>query len=925
MSCIPNSARLPPPPIGRHARPFPSHPLRPAPLRGGGEARGQPREGIRFTSYYFTVISTCFHSSVIHSTRTGRTEDPEPAAARSHQEAFESPPDRPDGLRRDARRPANTPPVTRPPPLGPAPSMESYTVRCERMSGVELHPLSLPVSRLSPAKSNGDAHLAPPPHHQHGKGDSAYSSFSGGSTAPDYASPFPPDDLPPAADLKYVKSVYPPPAGALQADAHAVDRLYRSVEAITRRCRDDGYDGKALSKQDGRPAAAAAPARPPPVPTRLDSFTATRNLENGRLHRHGTELQPNALRLRPQKPDPDAVRPSVHAEPLYSVWRGAPPPPPSYRLHLQAHDHAAAPPGPEYLSVAGERQETPDAPERSPPGGHFESRRRRAHSARDRIASEPPPRAAATGPRSAAAGIVNGSIRHKGQFYFVTGVRSPSPSLCGSEAGGGSESAAAPETYRLGERRHSAMDHVSGSRSPGGATPDEREAFSSQSDVSFADQENRRLSSVSSWSSRSVDASEETDAGQNRDIGRHTANNHIFYCGPPPGGERHGYRKREEPLKGGERPPLGDAASERINKETTPLLYQLTGASRAAPRPSRDADFGAKGNDGVPKRAGRDGEERAAPSGDGAPDDPFSRSYREQLQDAQSKVLRETSFKRRDLQLSWPHRARHNPGARPNATHAFSPSLDSTTSTTSTDTLVTSVTSEETERRSVRGEERERREEREPDAGARPPNVAQPQAAPRVGGRRRLTQGQKKMYFSEPEKLHLLGAAPPLHFHAACRSFGEEEERRPEGEPGLVAARRRMFETRGRALSACGAVKSGLKQEQHAALVEYMERKTGLKAGEAAPGEKPPPSSPPRQRLSLGEKPDEWNNNKKSSRPQASRAPCRGRFASAESLLDPPEPPGFRSRSTSTPHAFQALDHEEEPPPAGPMETWRCV
>jgi len=757
-------------------------------------------------------------------------------------------------------------------------------VHFERMSDVDLHPRSLPVSRLSPAKSNGGLgdHLA---QHQHGKGDSAYSSFSGGSTAPDYPSPFLPDDLQPAsfghdADLKYVKSICHP-TQALQADSRPADRLYRSVEAITQRYRDDtgtevdrldGLHGndKALSKKEGR-LGADPPVRPPPVPARLDSFTATRNLENGRVHHQGTEVQPKAAGLQPQPrgPIPHKAEPAdPDTDPVYSVWRGSQQPP-SYRLHLQARDHAAAPLTPESLSIAGEQQKPSNVLDRSPPGGagqperprlrrpssgggcngdhpdggHFESQRKRAHSARDRLGSEPTP-------RSAGPSLINGSIRHKGQFYFVTGVCSPSASLCGGES-------AAAETHRLRERRHSAMDQPSGplwesSRSPGGAMPDERETFASQSDLSFGDQENRRLSYVSTRSSRSFDALEEIDAAQNRDIGRHTANNHIFYCGPdgsrPPQevGSPHGGRKREEPAKRGKRPPLGDVASERINKETTPLLYQLTGASRAAALLKKDADFSMKGNDGVPNRRGREDEERAAQSG-GALDDSFTKYYKEQLQDAQSKVLRETSYKRRDLQLSWPHRVRQKPESRPAAIHIFSPSLDSATST---DTLATSVTSGETERGSVRGEVRERQEEKEKEKDAgRPANVAQPQVA-RVGGRRRLTQEQKTMYFSEPEKLHQLGAAPPVR--SACRSFGNEseaEERWPEGERGLVAARRKMFETRGRALSASGPAKSNLKHVQHKALVEYMERKTGHKAAEA---------SPPRQRHSLGEKPFDW-------------------------------------------------------------------
>uniref|UniRef100_A0A8C6S947 ASD2 domain-containing protein n=1 Tax=Neogobius melanostomus TaxID=47308 RepID=A0A8C6S947_9GOBI len=200
---------------------------------------------------------------------------------------------------------------------------------------------------------------------------------------------------------------------------------------------------------------------------------------------------------------------------------------------------------------------------------------------------------------------------------------------------------------------------------------------------------------------------------------------------------------REEQAKRVNRQSLGDVASERINKETTPLLYQLTGASRAG--------FKTEAKSGA-----------------------LDKFYREQLKDVQSRVLKETSFKRRDLQLSRPQRIRERPDAKPSTVQE--------------------------ERQTVHHEKE----------NGRPANMAQPQV-PRVGGRKRLTPEQKKMCFSEPEKLHQLGREAAVH--SSCRSFGNEsdhvftmeqeadDDSVLQTEPGLVAARRKLFETRGRSVS----------------------------------------------------------------------------------------------------------------------------
>ncbi|KAK5858828.1 hypothetical protein PBY51_002943 [Eleginops maclovinus] len=960
--------------------------------------------------------------------------------------------------------------------------MDSYNFHFERMSNVDLHPLSLPVSRLSPAKSNSSIadQLA---HHQHGKGDSAYSSFSGGSTAPDYPSPFLPDDIQSSsfshyADLKYVKSIYHP-TQVLHSDSKTMDQLYRSVEAISQQYRNNSKanvnhqnannsllnNNKALSKKEVPPFQGAhPPVRPPPVPARMDSFIATKNLENSRVHNQGTEFKPQPPQQQPRPfsrlhPQPlgqnapkaemanqDTGKASFNSDPVFSVWRGSQQElpqaqqPPTYRPHLQPPDQTRALLNPQYLSITDNKAAEQDKstislsqPERLKPrlpsssggcnedhnnkpggnSGHLESKRKRAHSAHDWLGSEPP---RAASPWNAGQGFINSSIQHKGQFYFVTGVcqlsesrmRAHSASVCGSETG--SENSTV--VLREKERCHSTMDSFFESlQESSGETSfsESRESLTSQSKDHSSrsqDQENDRLSLISMQSSRSFDTLEEIDMMQSRDISRHTANNPIFYCGPERNCPPHSTKqtkeatplisneqsKREEQAKRGKRPPLGDVANEKINKETTPLLYHLTGASRTAPQPKKEG-FCIKGKEAIQNKTGHGdlvGTEKdrtiksdtskndrgeVVSAACNTLDDSFQKYYKEKLKDAQSKVLRETSFKRRDLQLSWPHRTRPKPDFRPTVIHAFSSSQDSESST---ETLTPSVASEDTERGSIKEEVRESQEERDKETekvNGRTANVAQPQVA-RIRGRKRLTQEQKKMCYSEPEKLNQLGSGP---VHSACRSFGndteslfavecEPEEHVQQGEQGLVAARRKMFETRGRALSASSASKSNLKHLQHKALVEYMERKTGQKVAEPLQQSLQLPS-PPRQRHSLGEKPFDWgprplsgnnegkNTKNKPHRPHSagrildsstssiryaqffsaqscsgqydglsnqprwreSQGPAQGKSASVESLLDQPEPPCFlRNRSTSTP---QALDHEADPLPVNATET----
>lgn len=900
--------------------------------------------------------------------------------------------------------------------------MDSYGFHFERMSNVDLHPLSLPVSRLSPAKSSSSIidQLA---NHQHGKGDSAYSSFSGGSTAPDYPSAFLPDDLQSSSlsryvDFKYMKSIYHP-TQVLNSDSKTMDQLYRSVEAISQQYHKNTNvnhhngnnsfhtNNKALSKHElclGSPSQNAHPSvHPPPVPARLDSFIATKNLENSRVHHHGTEFEPqqpqpqkqprphnhlhprSLVSLKLETANPEVSSSKFNSDPVYSVWKGSQQQqqqpqgqqPPGYRPHLQPHDQTKM--NPEYHFImdkktGSEQQRSENMLSRSPPrctsqperlmskqplisGGcngnlhnkpssssHFENQRKRSHSAHDRLNPEP---TRAASPWNASHSFMSSSIQHKGQFYFVTGVcklsesgfRPHSSSVSGSEAG--SEVSTVLETHWLRdkERCHSTMENLfrplqESSRSSSGTIPVERDALVSVSNgkdliSKSQDQENHKPPHILNRSAQNI--IEEIEIMQSPEIGRHTASNPIFYCGPERksspysatnkkevisliSNEPSNHNKREDHAKRGKRQPLGDVASERINKETTPLLYHLTGANRTVIQPKDDpgvskkdkeADLNKTGevdplvndNEGPPHSDTKKNDRKEVPSVVcNTLDDSYKKYYKEKLKDAQCKVLRETSFKRRDLQLSLPHRVRQKPEMRPSVTHSFSSSQDSDTST---DTLTPSFTSEETEKGSLKEEMIENHKEMniavEKEHG-RTANVAQPQVV-RVGGRKRLTAEQKKMCYSEPEKLNQLGGAPS---HSTCRSFGSEsessfaaacngEEHMDQREQGLVAARRRMFETRGRALSASSPSKTNLKQLQHKALVEYMERKTGQKVAEPQqPMPHLPP--PPRQRHSLGEKPFDWgpqplsgNHESKNSKKKLHRPHSAGRILDSSS------------------------------------------
>lgn len=187
------------------------------------------------------------------------------------------------------------------------------------------------------------------------------------------------------------------------------------------------------------------------------------------------------------------------------------------------------------------------------------------------------------------------------------------------------------------------------------------------------------------------------------------------------------------------------------------------------------------------------------------PDTTFTRAYRDSIKDAQSKVLRSTSFRRRDLSI--------NPPPVP-LKHM---SLDKKAPITSPKPTTSPHTPKE---RHVIPVEL-------PDKTNAPELPRVPPVGPpvmRICGRKRLTMEQKKMSYSEPENIHEVGISEQesgLFQRKAPSQFQFPET--------SVADRRRMFElvaTRG-AGTKMATSRPELKQMQQDALADYVERKTG--------------------------------------------------------------------------------------------------
>ncbi|NXX11681.1 SHRM1 protein, partial [Podargus strigoides] len=291
----------------------------------------------------------------------------------------------------------------------------------------------------------------------------------------------------------------------------------------------------------------------------------------------------------------------------------------------------------------------------------------------------------------------------------------------------------------------------------------------------------------------------------------------------------------------------GDLAGEQITRQTTPMLYYLSGGkttgilhhkkfaqcqgdSRSSPKEfpagSSSASRRCLEMERESSQPQRTNQHHQCSAGDflletedlilGSPassmDESFKNDYREKLKVAQKKVLRETSFKRKDLQMSLPIRLRQKPSKRPSIEHLRSLSLSSA----SEDAKPVPCSPPHLESL---------------ESFNRDEEIKRPQTG-RIGGRKRVTKEQKKLCYSEPEKLDQLADK-----EVPWSRVGDENT-----EQDIVAARRKTLENRGRALSSSSISRTELKQIQHTALMEYMERKINQRPGSSQhlPLHKPP-------------------------------------------------------------------------------------
>lgn len=943
--------------------------------------------------------------------------------------------------------------------------MDSFSFPFERMSGLDMHPLSFPISRLSPAKSSSSIDQYT---HHHGKGDSAYSSFSGGSNAPDLSSPFFPDDLHPPgfhyADFKYMNSALNFGGGS---EPKSMDQLYRSMEALTRQCDQEDGDNcsnsnQQCSKKQTSPSASFPPLPsppPPPPPARLESLVTVRNMENLRARQSpegqtaDRSRQRAHITLAPLPPPPPpppllfAGNPSSGPDTVYSL-------PVSQQNQAEPvnRDASAPPKSANALSRLAQMYPSAATEHDSQQGLVAQGNvlRKRAHSAHAALPPVPvhPADSGHQPPPLHPPSPNNGSIQHKGHFYFVTGVCRTEGSMPVADIleNSSADVHKSLEKERVLEQEGGVQRAIHRCNSYDALS--EREHFPRAQELSVRkqDADGYLLDNALLGRKQAPQISNIPEPGQRgREItGRHHSSSHpIFYCGPeesgpqvPPSSQLTSIpppvadpsihvEKQEEQVRKVRKQPLDGLPREKINKETTPLLYHLTGANQMAfmnkfknDSDSRTGCRNPEWNSGAlqhpekelpnPKPKAVKGTNISSDQCEDSKiempldtnldsfsypcntlDDSYKKYYKEKLKDLQSRVLRETSFKRRDLQ---PHKIKQMLEQQPPVLQVFSSAQDplrqadklsnpwpQCQSQMSDPKSRNESLSERTrEIETTRGEsgqtvrkEKGRRASQENDLECvdiwgedarkdirveetrkdvrgeemrKSPKVAQPQVA-RIGGRKRLTQEQKKLCYSEPEKLHKLVDAPT---HKPSHSLGNETEGLLTddelGDQGLVAARKKLFEMRGRAMSASSLSKTTLKHLQHKALVAYMERKTGQKLTEP---QQPCPQVPS-QRHSAGGRTSDCDPRlhhgngglkKKVHRPlsagrilDSSSSSIRytqfgstisgehsrqsswkgmplvssSKAASVESLLDQPELSGpYRARSKSTPYVLQ--------------------
>uniref|UniRef100_A0A8C9S7W8 Shroom family member 1 n=1 Tax=Scleropages formosus TaxID=113540 RepID=A0A8C9S7W8_SCLFO len=712
------------------------------------------------------------------------------------------------------------------------------------------HPLKCPISRLTPAMSTSSIDQFT---YDRRKGDSAYSSFSGGSSAPEYSSLYCHDDIPPHSLLFTEHWCHSVEGDSLPQEG-ILDRHHFSWE-------------------------------PPPLPpARLDSFIAIRNLENSKASQDTGDLRVETLH-----PRSDPVR-----------------------------GHRAAP---------------------------FDLTAPKDHASFSDVRYK--------GPKHRTPAVNNSNIQQRGQYFFVTGVsKSPQANLRDSYLDSVESDAEVPR-LTTGDLNSVQQwcENVHG---------DQQVYIQSQGlTKSNQDGENYCQNTHGSPCTSSHGCNLFNRFLQNTkamthcgSLRHHNSCHHIFYLGPEDESPLLDSRRKRMTSSlqnldktnvcsnadcgmAVSRQPLGNTDTDKINRETVQMMRRVRGESMGSLTCISKNENGAMVNN-KEMRPNEVSDSRLRCDScsscmiqlnelplDGIQEVGYTNmnlgsllndSAKKNLMGAQSNVVMDNASKKTDPQPSFPLRLVQEPKGMPSAVSFVSLSQDPTRR----------PENPECPRLDLQGKE----------------NFPQPQVA-RIGARRRLTSEQKKLCYSDPEKLHQIEDTPTYRLYGSTDSCKEDLLCKDDlSQRGLVATRRKIFETKGRALSASCLSQTSLKQLQHKAVQAYMERKMDQKPTEAQQTGVQTPS----KRHSMAGKVSECNCDsvcrqvaprKKLTRPlsasrlldNSSRSSdypdlsltissecccCREmprsveKSASTENLLKQTKPQHFsQTRSASTPHAFQ--------------------
>nr|XP_023647310.1 protein Shroom2-like [Paramormyrops kingsleyae]XP_023647311.1 protein Shroom2-like [Paramormyrops kingsleyae] len=644
-------------------------------------------------------------------------------------------------------------------------------------------PLSCPVGRLGPAKSTSsiDQFVS-----HRGNGDSAYSSFSGGSSAPEYGPLHLADELGYEGFLASdFKSAVDDPCSVPSSPSRSVVHWYRTAENAPEPRVPHTLAWKNCSWEP-----------PPAPPARLDSFIAVRHLENS-----GGSWSPRDQSARPRTELVRNLRTS-QANPRNPVEYQ------SFTEGLQCGNHRYKA---QNLNSLVQHRESNKV--------------------------KPPE--------------ITGENTHLACLDWRSQLNMDDPDYVQQQCQG---------DQSLSSNRRDEEDlHTSPYGSP-----------------------------CSSYLSRVVQQKMEHKEKHHGTFRHHNSCQLIFYSGPEKGVPAFKPDKKErafslQGLDHADRSagtemtqPVANLALDEIDKATMPLLFHLAGESRGTLvrkskgeietnvilkelrlESSPKGQLGTKASDSSSDYGSSSGGTRQLEvavqvgGGSGAsalssPNGSPRMTSCDGVRDTQPVVLMETTSKRTDLHTTpVPFKVTPVPG------HTTSIQFASKVSSENPESLESGIWGKQ--------------------------NFAQLQVA-RAGLLKMLSPEQRNLCYSDPDSLNHMGDEPA---YRGCRSVDDQlvepvSKDKLSGQ-GLVAARRKVFETKGRALSAFCFSKSALKHIQREALQAYME----CKAGRQGTG-----AQPPDRRHSMAGKVAEFG--QRSLCRNAELGKEEGRPLSAGRLLDPP-------------------------------------